>query len=250
MKYIDRIAIQEKCSDGMSPAEVYKCQIEGTPYYLKRIDKAFSQTTYSVQREAEVMQWLADRLNVPKLLEYGELENKEYLIMSEIKGRHIDDFVEEPLQYITYLIKALHLLHSIDISHCEFSSRLDMRLQELDYLLKRNLADVDREDWQDTTNFTGPNELYKWLCENRPSEELTFSHGDIVANFFVADGEIYFYDLARCGVADKWVDIALCVRDIREYYPDSNYEKLFFDKLGIEPDYKKIEYYILLDEMF
>lgn len=250
MKYINRITSVEKSLEGMSPAEVYKCRIDETTYYLKTINKVFSQTTYSVKREAAVMRWLTDKLNVPEVLEYGETEDSEYLIMSEIRGRHIDDFAETPLQYISYLVKAIKQLWSINISQCNFSSRLDMRLQELDYLLQRNLADVDAVNWQDTTNFTKPEELYLWLCNNRPPEELVFSHGDIGANFFVADGEIYFYDLARCGIADKWQDIAFCVRDIRDYYPDANYERIFFEMLGIEPDYPKIDYYILLDEMF
>ena len=105
-------------------------------------------------------------------------------------------------------------------------------------------------NWQNTTNFKKPEELYSWLCNNRLPEELVFSHGDMAGNFFVVDGEIYFYDLARCGVADKWIDIAFCVRDIRDYYPDSDYERVFFEMLGIQPDYEKIDYYILLDEMF
>ncbi len=71
MGYIDRIASKEKCSGGMSPAEVYKCQIDGECHYLKMTDMAFSQTTYSAKREAGVMLWLADKLNVPKLREYG-----------------------------------------------------------------------------------------------------------------------------------------------------------------------------------
>lgn len=49
-------------------------------------------------------------------------------------------------------------------------------------------------------------------------------------------------------IADRWVDIAFAVRDIRKECPD--HEQMFFDKLGIEPNYEKINYYILLDEMF
>lgn len=109
---------------------------------------------------------------------------------------------------------------------------------------------MNPEHWQDSTEFRNPDDLYRWLIEKRPEEEIVFSHGDIGANFFVKDEEIIFYDLARCGIADKWLDIALCVRDIRDYYPNSAYEKLFFEMLGLEPDYEKIEYYILLDEMF
>ena len=77
MKYIDQIIIQEKDAVGMSAAEVYKCQIEDQVVYLKRIDEIYSQTTYSVKREAEVMLWLDGKLNVPKVVEYGKKENRE-----------------------------------------------------------------------------------------------------------------------------------------------------------------------------
>ena len=248
--YINEITILEKCSEGMSPAEVYKCQLKNTACYLKKIDDIFSATTYSVKREAEMMMWLSGRLKVPDVIEYGTLGHSEYLIMSEIKGRHIDCFVSEPIKYIECLTKALCQLQAVDIVRCPFSSKIDLRLKELKYLLDHKIADVDVSNWEDTTEFDNPMELYKWLCENKPQEELCFSHGDIGANFFISDDGIYFYDLARCGVADKWLDIAFCVKDIREYYPDSDYEKLFFSMLELEPDYKKINYYILLDEMF
>lgn len=250
MKYINKIANKKKCTDGMSPANVYKCTIGEDVYYLKTIDKKFSQTTYSVKREAEMMKWLQGKLKCPCVLEYGEQDTIEYLLMGELKGWHIDEFANQPLQYISYLAKAIKQLWSVDINDCNFDSRIDFRLAELRYLLDNNLADVDLSNWQQTIGFTEPEELYKWLCDNKPLEELVFSHGDIGANFFVADDEIYFYDLARCGVADKWLDIAFCVRDIREYYSDTEYENKFFELLGIEPDYEKINYYILLDNMF
>lgn len=250
MADIDEIIILEKCSEGMSPAEVYKCQLKNTECYLKKIDNIFSTTTYSVKREAEIMKWLSDKLKVPNVIEYGVQENAEYLIMSGLGGKHIEDFVDEPIKYIEYLVKALHALQAVDIKDCPFSSTIDVRLKELKYLLDNELADIDVSNWEDTTEFDDPNELYEWLREKKPQEELCLSHGDIGSNFFVLDDEIFFYDLARCGIADKWLDIAFCVREIREYYSDSKYEKLFFDMLGLKPDYEKINYYILLDEMF
>lgn len=250
VKYIDEIEILGKCSDGMSPAEVYKCQLKNTVCYLKKIDDMFSETTYSVKREAEMMMWLSNKLKVPDVIEYGTQGHSEYVIMSALKGRHIDDLVSEPIEYIECLAKALRQLQVIDINTCPFSSKIDFRLKELKYLLDNEMADVDVSHWEDTTEFDNPTELFNWLCENKPQEELCLSHGDISANFFVSADGIYFYDLARCGVADKWLDIAFCVRNIREYYPGSDYEKFFFNMLGLEPDYKKINYYILLDEMF
>ena len=124
-----------------------------------------------------------------------------------------------------------------------------MRLEELDYLLKNGLADTDISNWEDSTEFTDPQEPYKWLCDNKPHEELVFSHGDI-SNLFICNDEIYFFDLARCGTADKWLDISMCVREIRNFFHNSEFEKLFFEMLGMEPNYEKINYYLLLDEMF
>lgn len=57
-------------------------------------------------------------------------------------------------------------------------------------------------------------------------------------------------DLGRSGRADKWYDIAFCVRSIREDIGEEQYVELFFDLLGIKPDWEKIKYYILLDELF
>ena len=238
----------EKCTDGMSPANVYQCKLDSKNVYLKTIHKKYSGTTYSVRREADIMKWLMGKLNVPKAIEFGEVNDEEFLIMSEITGKHIDDYIKEPELYVSYLAEAIHLLQKVDISECPFSCGIDMRLAELDFLLKNNLADVNTGNWEKTTEFDSPQELYKWLCDNKPSEEYVFTHGDIGANLFVNNGEIFFYDLARMGIADRWVDTAFAVRDIRKECPD--YEQMFFDKLGVKPNYEKINYYILLDEMF
>ena len=243
-----RLQNLKKCTDGMSPANVYQCELGSRNVYLKKIHKRYSGTTYSVRREADIMKWLAGKLNVPDVIESGEINDEEFLIMSEITGNHIDDYIKEPELYVSYLAEAIHLLQKVDISKCPFFSNVDMRLEELEFLLKNDLADVNTGNWEKTTEFNSPQELYKWLCENKPAEEYVFTHGDIGANLFVKNGDIFFYDLARMGIADRWVDTAFAVRDIRKECPD--YEQIFFDKLGVEPNYEKINYYILLDEMF
>ena len=270
MKFLEQITEKTKCTEGMSPAEVYKCRLGDQTCYLKTIDSIFSPTTYSVAREAQVMNWLKGKLHVPKVLESGlmtengeragnaeperkeaqncDSPNREYLLMSELKGRHIDDFADEPLCYVTYLAKAIRELQSVDISDCPFNADVDMRLKELDYLLENGLADTDASHWEETTKFKDPKELRKWLYDHKPQEEFVFTHGDVSANMMICEDEVYFYDLARCGIADKWMDIAFCVRDIRDYCPDL--EETFFRILGMKPDYEKIEYYILLDELF
>lgn len=249
MKYLEQITEKTKCTDGMSPADVYKCGIRDEICYLKTIDGIYAQTTYSVAREAQVMNWLKGKLHVPEVLESGiDSLKREYLLMSELKGRHIDDFAKEPLKYITYLAKAIRELQAVDISDCPFNADVDMRLQELDFMLENGLADTDTSHWEESTAFEDPEELRGWLCANKPKEEFVFTHGDVSANMMILNDEVYFYDLARCGIADRWMDIAFCVRDIRDCCPEM--EACFFELLGMEPDYEKINYYILLDELF
>ena len=75
---------------------------------------------------------------------------------------------------------------------------------------------------------------------------------------FFKDGKVSgLIDLGNAGVADKWRDIALCYRSLRhnadgtfgKYYSGIDPDDLF-KELGIEPDWDKMRYYILLDELF
>ena len=236
-------------SNGWSPAEVVKLTTHSDCFYLKSVDVKYAATTYSVRRETEVMQWLSNKLTVPMVIDYGFEDNREFLVMSELEGVYIDDIKDDPLIYIQHLVEIIQFLQSIDILNCPFDSRVDVRLKELEFLVANNLASLD--DWGDYVSFTDPNKLYKWLCDNRPQEdELVFSHGDVTANAFITNSGYSFNDLGRAGMADKWLDIAFCINDIRHWCKHKMYEDMFFELLGIQPDYEKIEYYILLDEMF
>lgn len=102
--------------------------------------------------------------------------------------------------------------------------------------------------------------LLSWLEANRPEEELVLSHGDFcLPNIFLEKEKLSgFIDLGRMGLADKWQDIALCYRSLKHnfegYYGGKVYEgfdpDILFEALGIEPDWQKLNYYILLDELF
>ena len=90
--------------------------------------------------------------------------------------------------------------------------------------------------------------------------EPVLSHGDYcLANIFLEDGHIKGYiDFGKTGIGDKWNDIALCYRSLKhnfdgtyggKVYEDFNPNRLF-EALGMEPDWEKIKYYTLLDELF
>ena len=111
-------------------------------------------------------------------------------------------------------------------------------------------------DWQHDFLHT-PEQILQYLEQNRPEEaQVVFSHGDYcLPNLFLQGTAVSgFLDLGRAGMADIWQDIALCVRSLRYNFEDISAGQAridaFFEELGVQPDARKIEYYILLDEIF
>lgn len=245
-----------KDTEGMSPARVYKLIGGNENLYLKMIESQYRGTTYDVEREKDVMLWLKGKLPVPEVLHFEQYENTSFLLMREVSGTIGYEYYQkqrDPQKMIRIYSEGIKLFQSVSILDCPFVSNIDFRLNELDYLMQKNLADIDIENWEKDTPFRDPNELYAFLKGHKPGEELVFSHGDFGdSNIILKNDQINgFIDLGRSGKADKWYDIAFCVRSIQhDMGNDKEYLDLFFNLLEIEPDWGKIKYYILLDELF
>ncbi|WP_298817963.1 APH(3') family aminoglycoside O-phosphotransferase [uncultured Chloroflexus sp.] len=245
-----------KDTAGMSPARVYRLIGPHENLYLKISDRRYQGTTYDVEREKDIMLWLQGKLPVPEVLHFEADEDEKFLLMREAIGDAGYAYYEkqrDPKQMIRIYSEGIKLLQAIDVFDCPFVSDIDYRLNELDYLLRHNLADTDTGNWEEDTPFRDPNELYAFLKMHKPGEELVFSHGDFGdGNIFIMNHQISgFIDLGRSGKADKWCDIALCVRSIQhDMGNDEEYLELFFELLDLEPDWDKIRYHVLLDELF
>lgn len=123
---------------------------------------------------------------------------------------------------------------------------------------------VDVEDAEPDTfgcnGFESPQALLAWLKENQPTEELVLIHSDYCLPNVFFEGETLagFIDLGRMGIGDKWCDIALCYRSLCHNFegryggkPHPGFvPQMLFEELGIEPDWERLRYYILLDELF
>ena len=218
----------------------------------------------SVRKQVEVMQWLEGKIPVPKVLEYEEENGKSYLLMTKIAGEMSceDYYLERPEILVKALADGLKMLWQVDVINCPQVRDLDVMLKEARYQVENNLVDVDNveADTFGENGFESPMHLLEWLENNRPSYEPVFSHGDYcLPNVFLQDGQVNgFIDLGRAGVGDKWNDIALCYRSLKHnfdgIYGGKKYEDfnpdILFEALGIEPDWEKIKYYRLLDELF
>ena len=222
-------------------------------------------TSCQANNEYEVLKWLQGKLPVPEIIEFERADNYNYLLMSKLDGTMACDEInlKNPEMIVEALADGLKQLWRIDIDNCPYCNRLDKRLKDADYNIEHNLVDVD--DFNDDTlgenGFKDVDELYDFLLKNKPPEDLVFTHGDYcLPNIFIgkdkADG---FLDLGKAGIADRWQDIALCVRSLKYNVCDlcglSNdvYLKLknkLYSLLEITEDKEKLRYYILLDELF
>lgn len=216
------------------------------------------------ENEYRIMKWLENKLAVPRVLAYEKEEGISYLLMTKMKGKMSCDeyYMTNQELLLKVLTDGLRALWSIDISDCPCDNRLDRKLERARYNVEHELVDMDNVEPETfgENGFRNPEELLKWLCEHRPEEEPVLSHGDFcLPNIFAeGNGICGFIDLGRMGKADKWQDIALCYRSLRHNYAGkygggaygSFKAELLFEGLGVEPDWEKINYYILLDELF
>lgn len=200
------------------------------------------------------------------------------------------EYMADPTVQCRLLADGLKRLWSIDYEECPSDQRLSHKLKQAQYNIKNGLVDLENvePDTFGEKGFKDPADLLRWLYDNRPKEELVLSHGDYcLPNIFGIRGNVSGYiDLGKTGIADKWCDIALCYRSLSHNYsgkyhdfgknrenassgfddrivpplaagltgrqplPLQDYGLGLFRELGMEPNWEKIRYYILLDELF
>lgn len=228
-----------------------------------KIQKQISEA----RNEYNVVQKVMSKIPVPKIIEYEEENDLSYTLMSKIKGKMLcdEDILKNPELLIELLSEGLKLLWSIDISDCKIEevSYIKQRLKVARYNVENNLVDVNNvmADTFGANGFATPKDLLEWLENNVPEVEPVFSHGDYcLENIFTLNNQISgFIDLGKSGIADRWQDLAICIRELdgvfsNEYVKDFDYSQYSSDmllaKLGIKRDNEKIKYYMLLDELF
>lgn len=230
-------------------------------------DMVLKIQAYSGETDNEYMvcNWLSGRIPVPRILAYEVHDEKAYLLMTRMPGKMACDerYMRDPKLLLEIVAEALHLLWGVDASDCPCDNSLDGKLKAARYRVEKGLVDV--EDTEPETfgenGFASPGKLLEWLENNRPEEELVFTHGDLsLPNILVQNDRVSgFIDLGRMGIADRWQDIAICYRSLKHNFegkynggfPYEGYSpEMLFEKLGIAVNPDKLNYYILLDELF
>lgn len=256
---IKKLVAEESCKAddiGMSEASV-----------LFFGDKVLKVQEYNGEAENEygMMLYLQGKLPVPEVYAHETAGGKSWLLMSKCPGQMAcaHEYMMDPVTQCRMLADGLKRLWSVDISDCPSDQRLIHKLEQARYNVENNLVDLDNvePDTFGEKGFRDPEALLQWLCANRPEEEPVLSHGDFCLPNIFGGGEkaAGYIDLGKTGIADKWCDIALCYRSLSHNYSGKYHgtdacadldDMHLFRELGMEPDWEKIRYYILLDELF
>lgn len=218
--------------------------------YLKIAPKT---NTESLKNQVDILNWLKRKIPVPEVYYYREYQGKEYLLMSEVKGKDASNhiFMHNP-EMIKIVARGLKQIHEIEINECPFDQTLDVKIQNAKFNVDNNL--VDEDNLQHKYKGKTARELYQMVLEKRPADEdLVFTHGDYCFPNIIIDNERLsgFIDLGRAGVADRYQDISLALRSLRCNFKFEEWVSTFLEAYGLEElDQEKLEYYILLDELF
>lgn len=242
---------------GMSDSRVFIY-----PEYVLKIQPH----TIETDNENNAVKWLNGRIPVPKILMYHVENGIAYTLMSKAEGKMLcdEEFLNSPQRLIRLIAKMLRILWGVDVTNCPLrASRLDERLKAARFNVENHLVDLDNVEPETFApgGFKNPEELIVWLEQNRPEEDIVFTHGDFcLPNLFAEEDEACgFIDLGKMGPADRWQDIAIALRSLEHNFSGKyNGGKAYFrfepqmllDELGVEMDEEKNRYYMLLDELF
>ncbi|HEV8158068.1 MAG TPA: APH(3') family aminoglycoside O-phosphotransferase [Pyrinomonadaceae bacterium] len=235
---------------GFSSAQVFRLEAENENSLYLKIDSRASK--FSLRQEKINLEWLENRLLVSEVLLFAEDETNEYLLLSEIPGVNAsDDSLKNDIpRTIEQLASGLKMIHKLSIENCPFDQRLNYKIEIAKERMINGL--VEEEDFDEERQGRTAEGLFEELLATVPTDEdLVFTHGDYcVPNVILENGNLSgFVDWESAGVADRYQDIALLTRSVW-YNFGEDWEESMFEIYDIEPDWKKIDFYKLLDEFF
>ncbi len=210
-----------------------------------------------------MLRWLAGKLPAPRVLETALQGGSRWTLMTRISGEMAcaDTWRADPHRLVRVLADAMKALWTVDITDCPVDQRARAKLIRAGKAVEAGQVNMDlaEADTFGETGFPTPAALLGWLEEHAPDCQPVLTHGDFcLPNIFLENWDFSaFLDLGRSGAGDKWTDIAICWRSLRDNFgghygeaaPDFHPDQLF-GALGIEKDDAKLQYYLLMDELF
>lgn len=219
---------------------------DGRVRYAK-VDTAGRYPT--LRGEAERMVWAAAYLPVPRVVELIERDGATILMTEALPGRDGTDPVwrHDVSNLVRALGRGLAAFHdAVEEEWCPFRFEIARAIDHVADRVARD--DHDPTGFHEEHRHLTPAAALEQLRDSAPdAEELVVTHGDYCPpNALLRDGAVTGYvDLGQLGAADRWRDIAIGGWSaVWNFGPE--YEPLFYEAYGIEPDHDRIRFYRLL----
>ena len=238
---------------GQSGGAVYRLHGKtGTPdLFLKHGDGTVAD---DVTNEMASLLWLADYVPVPAVAQFIRTPDQAWLLMTAMRGQTAQQVLESDpdarLAIVDILAAFLRRLHAIPVGECPFNSDDAFRLCQARRRVEAGLVETDefdeeRQGWTAEQVWTAMQELLPLA----PDPVVT--HGDFsLDNLMIDQGEVIgCIDLGRVGIADRYQDLAILWHNLGEF--GASLQDRLFQQYGVAgPDQRKLQFHLMLDEMF
>ncbi|ESQ81786.1 hypothetical protein AEAC466_20400 [Asticcacaulis sp. AC466] len=238
---------------GESGAAVYRLDGKGRApdFFLKHGKDAVAD---DVTDEMVRLGWLSGFMPVSTVVQFVRTPNEAWLLMAAIQGKTAYQILaadpDARAAVVDALAAFLRRLHAIPVNQCPFNSDHAFRLARARARIDAGLVETDdfdeeREGWTAEQVW----EALQALLPFTPDPVVT--HGDFsLDNLLIVDGEVIgCIDLGRVGIADRYQDLAILWNCLGEF--DPSLQDRLFQQYGIpDPDPGKLQFHLILDELF
>ena len=229
----------EKITIGCSGKKVYKIRKKSKVFYLK--------VANHLSKESISLDYLKDKVIVPEKVFYEKYNGMSYLLTKSLNGIMLcDDYFDDHImEGIDIIVEAFNALYNIDYSDCVIDETIPVKIKRIE----ENIGLIKEEDIKKEIldRFHTKQAILKYLKGNMPKQIIGFTHGDMsLPNIYAYNGHFSgLLDTEDAGLSDIYYDLVVCEISIERNY-GKEYIDVFYEKLGIEKDEFKSDYYRIL----
>lgn len=200
------------------------------------------------------LRWLAGHLPVPAVKGFAFGDDGAWLLTTGLPGLTAWQVLmaqpENADAIVEALARFLLRLHAIPVAACPFTSDHAVRMTAARARIDAGLVETDEFD-DDRRGWTAE-QVWRAMHALLPfAPDPVVTHGDFsLDNLLTGDGEVVgCIDVGRAGVADRYQDLAILWNCLGEF--DPLLQQRLFRAYGIEePDRRKLDFHLMLDELF
>jgi len=200
------------------------------------------------------LRWLARYIPVPVIEGFVATHDEAWLLMTAVPGQTAYQLLESQpdarVEIVDALATFLRRLHAIPTSECPFNSGHAYRLSRARERIDADL--VDQDDFDDERKGWTAEQVWEAMQRLLPMPfDLVVTHGDFsLDNILMVDGEVVgCIDAGRVGIADRYQDLSILWNCLGEF--DASLQTRLIEQYGVaDADERKLQFHLLLDEMF